>query len=110
TGCAPRIGSCQCAVLQRPEEVDHRDQIANTQNGGTGSGHHVKHLELWWISMITARHSEVTQNELRKERQIKPEENHQGRKPRPAFRVHASSDLRPPKVHSTEIGHYRSTH
>src|SRR5262245_1146733 len=58
--------------------------------------------------MIAARHPHVAENKLRKEGQVKSDENNQRCKSRPAFGVPPSGHLRPPEMNATEITHHRS--
>src|SRR5437868_13478952 len=58
--------------------------------------------------MISSRHAQVSEDELRKEGEIEADENNERRKLSPPFRVEAPEHLRPPVVNSAEIGHYRS--
>src|SRR2546426_12415009 len=57
-GRAPRVVARGLAVAQRPEEVDHRQQVADTQDGRAGRRHHVQHLELLGIGVVAPRHAE----------------------------------------------------
>src|SRR4051794_28612955 len=46
SGGSPWIGSGYLAVPQRPHEVNHRQQVSDSQDGGAGAREHVQHLEL----------------------------------------------------------------
>src|SRR5437868_14227717 len=58
--------------------------------------------------MIAAWHSHVTEYELRRECQIKSDEDYEGGKTSPTFRIHAAADLGPPIVQATKISQQRS--
>src|SRR5258708_29830865 len=60
--------------------------------------------------MIAARHSEVAENELREERQVEADKGDERGQFGPAFGIHASGDLRPPEMHSSQIGHDHAAH
>src|SRR5579872_2360672 len=55
---------------------------------------------------IAPRHSLVPKNELWEECQIESHENHQRGELCPAFRVHATRDLRKPEMYATQVCHY----
>ena len=55
--------------------------------------------------MITARHSQIAKNELRKEGEIEPGENRNRTKSGQSLRIHATADLRPPEMNATQISH-----
>src|SRR5512133_3588618 len=59
--------------------------------------------------MISARHSHVARDKLRQKSQIEANENHEGAKPSPAFRIHSAANLGPPVVQTTQISHQSST-
>src|SRR5262249_59244994 len=60
--------------------------------------------------MITARHSHVSQYELREERQIESDEDDQCGKLGRRFGIHAARHLGPPEMQSTEIGEHHAPH
>src|SRR5207247_11101696 len=70
SGRAPRIRSSDTAVFQRPEKINQRQQITDAKDGCARCREHVEDLELWWIRVIAARISKVTENELREESEI----------------------------------------
>ena len=60
-------------------------------------GHDVEGLPFLGIGVIAPRHSQVTQDKLRKEGQVEPgEDEHDAELGRP-FRVHAPGHFGPPK-------------
>src|SRR5271166_1963483 len=79
----PGIRTCRFPVAQRPQEVNHRQHIADSQNGSARGGEYVEHLEFRRIRMITARRTHVAQQELRKERGVESHEHQQRRELRP---------------------------
>jgi hypothetical protein len=65
-------------------------------------------LELFGVCMITARHTEIAQNELRKKCQIEPEESdNRGHFPE-QLRVHFPGNLRPPEMKAPHERHDHS--
>src|SRR5262249_34380453 len=58
SGCAPGICGRDFAVAQRPDEIDHRDQVADGKHGGSGRREDVQNLEFFWVGVIAARHPE----------------------------------------------------
>src|SRR6185437_1746960 len=57
SGRSPGIVARQLAVAQRPQEIDHGQQVADRQNSGSRSRKHVEHLELRRICVIPPGHS-----------------------------------------------------
>src|SRR5262249_31262480 len=53
-------------------------------------------------------HSEITHNELRKEREIESDKNDKCGEAGPTFRIQPARDFRPPEVDPSEIGHHRA--
>src|SRR5690349_10779835 len=60
--------------------------------------------------MIAARHSHVSQNKLREERQVETDEDNQRCELRRRFRVHAARHLGPPEMESAEIREHHATY
>src|SRR5271155_337458 len=81
---APGIWSGDGAVANGPEQIDQRNQVADAENGSAGGGHHVEYLKFTGIDGVAARHAQVAQHELREERQVETDENHQRGKTRPS--------------------------
>src|ERR1700730_7464269 len=75
--CIPRIVGRGLAVTHRPQEVEHWQEIADTEYGGASGGKYVEHLELWHVAVIgiATRHAKITENKLREEGQVKSDEN-----------------------------------
>src|SRR5277367_1959432 len=103
---APGIRSGDWAVANGPEQVDQRDQIADSENGRAGRGHHVEHLKFAGIYGVAAGHTQVAENELRKEREVEADENYQRGETRPAVWIHSAGNFRPPEMNAAEVGHY----
>src|SRR5260370_5206920 len=75
-----------------------------------GSGKDGEHLKFGRITVIAARHTEGSENELRKERDIKTHEEDYRCDSSEELGVKSARDLGPPEMESSEIAHYRSTH
>src|ERR1043166_1205162 len=60
--------------------------------------------------MITARHAEVPENELREEGQVEAEEDDQRAGAPPHLRIDAPRDLRPPVMKPGEERRHHSAH
>src|SRR6202041_2527183 len=103
---APGIRSGNRAVANGPEQIDQRDQIADAENGSAGGRHHVEHLKFSGVDGVAARHAQVAENELREEREVEADENYQRGETRPAVRIHASRNFRPPEMNAAQISHY----
>src|SRR5438477_7627017 len=107
---SPRIGTGWRPVAHGPDQVHERDQVAYGENRGTRRGHYVQDLELGRIHRIAARHTQVPQHVLWKERKIEPEENYQRREPRPSIRIEAPAYFGPPEMNTSQIAHHRAAH
>src|SRR5208282_1233761 len=73
----PGIRAGDLAVAQRPDEVDHRQQIAGGEYAGSGRGENVQRLEFRRILPVAAGHADVAENKLREERQVEADEDEQ---------------------------------
>ena len=69
------FGPATAPLLERLQEVEHRQHVADAQHRGAGRRHDVEHLELWRVGVIAARHAEVAHDELREERQVEADED-----------------------------------
>src|SRR5208337_824867 len=58
-GSVPGIGFSNGPVTQRPEQVDHGQQVADGEHAGAGGGEHVQHLKFRRILPVAARHAHV---------------------------------------------------
>src|ERR1051326_9521474 len=74
---APRIWRGLGAFPPGPCQINDRNQIADAENRCAGARHDVENLKLFRVGMITAWHAQISQDELRKERKIEPDEYHQ---------------------------------
>src|SRR5262249_38094258 len=95
---------------QRLDEVDHRQDVADAEDGGAGRGHDVQDLEFVRVGVVAARHAQVPEDELGEEGQVKADENDQRPQFGPAFRVHAPAHFRPPVMNPAEVGNHRAAH
>src|SRR5208282_73394 len=101
----PGIRVGDLAVAQRPDEVDHGQQIAGGEYAGAGGGEHVQCLELRRILPVAAGHADVAENELREEGQVEADEDEQRGELGPGFGIKAAGHLRPPEMQASEIPH-----
>src|SRR5580692_11750924 len=108
TGRAPRVIRSNLPVTHRPQEIDHGQNVSDRQNGRACSRENVQDLEFWRVLPVTARHSHVSENKLRKKGEVKTGKHEQRRKPAPPFRIHAARNFRPPEMHPPEISHHRA--
>src|SRR5271170_3494129 len=69
----PGIVAGNCAILQRPPQIKQRQHVAHPQHRSPRRREHIQHLKLWRIRVIPSRHPEISQDELRQERQIEPD-------------------------------------
>src|SRR6185369_12293822 len=81
---------------------------AEAENRCARGREYVEYLKLRRVRVIATRHSEITGDKLRQERQVESDEDHEGTKPAPSFRIHAPADLWPPIVQTAEISHQRA--
>src|SRR5690348_10030581 len=68
--CSPWIGCSHFAPFQRPNEIGHRQQVAERQDRSARRGHHVQNLELFGVGVIAPGHPQVAEQKLREERQV----------------------------------------
>ena len=109
-GCLPGIVAGDLAVLERPDQVEDRQQVAHAQNGCARGGEDVENLELRRVSCVAPRHAQRAQDELREEGEVEADEGDHGRQLRDLFRIHAPRHLGPPEVDAGEKGHQHSAH
>src|SRR5207248_2927841 len=105
---SPRIIARNFAVTQRPEQVNHRQDVSHGENGGAGDRQDVQNLKFGWISMVAAWHAGPAENELREEGEIESDKDDQGGQAAPTFGIHAAGNFRPPEVDSRQIGHHHT--
>src|SRR5215472_8427305 len=106
----PRIWSGVLAISQRPHEVNHWQHIPDRQHGRASGGQHVEYLELRWIRVVAAWHSQVADNELREKCQVKTNKHKQRRELRPSLRIQLAGHLRPPEVQPRQVGQNHAAH
>src|SRR5260370_36473236 len=106
-GGVPWIVGRWLAIAHRPEEIDHRQQIADAQHRGACGRKYVQHLELLRVLVVTPRHAYVAEDELGEEGQAEADEDDQGGESRPAFGVEFAGNFWPPEMHSAEIANER---
>src|SRR5712664_3902711 len=104
----PGIWPRNLAVTHGPNEVNHRQQIAQRENRPARRGQDVQHLKFRRIGVIAPRHAEIAKKKLRKERQIEADEQRDGRNPRQGFRIKPAGNLRPPEVQAADVTHDRA--
>src|SRR6202161_2350 len=109
TSGSPGIVTGERSVAQRPEQVDHGQQITYREDAGAGRREHVQHLKLRRVLPVAARHPKVAENKLRKEGQVETDEHKQRRQLSPSFGIHASGHLRPPEVQTSEVANKHPT-
>src|SRR5271165_84342 len=108
SGGIPRVVRSGLAVTHRPEEVDHGQHVADAENRGSGGREHVQNLKLSRILIVAARHAEISEDELREEREVETDEYDQRSQLRPAFGIELAGNFRPPEMHAAEISHDRA--
>src|SRR5581483_1606946 len=107
---SPWIGGCGFPVPHGPQQVDHRQQIANRQHGCTGCRQHVQHLEFGRILPVPPRHAEVSQNKLGEEGEVEPYKDDECCQLAPSFGIHATGYFRPPEMYSGQIRDHHASH
>src|SRR5438477_12882495 len=107
-GCAPRIWPSDATESQRPQKINQRKQISDPKNRCPGGGEDVEQLKLRRIGVVTPWHSEITQNELRKECEIEPDESDHGGEFAGELRIQAPGNFRQPIMQAAHEGHHHS--
>src|SRR5437868_1061447 len=59
SGGAPGVGAGNAPAFQRPQKINQRHNIADTENGSSGGREDMEHLEIGRISMVPTWHSEI---------------------------------------------------
>src|SRR3954462_2715016 len=109
-GCFPGVGSGDRSVAKRPNEVRERQGVPDSENRSAGARENIEDLKLGRIGVIAARHAEVTEDELRQEREQEAKENEDCRDASPTFGIEAACDFGPPIMQAAHVCHYGSTH
>src|SRR6185437_10851949 len=73
-GCAPGVGTGALAMEDRPGEIDERQHVGDREDGGSRRGEHVPGLQVRRIRVVTPRHAEVAEDELRQEGEVEADE------------------------------------
>src|SRR6185437_3038343 len=109
SGRTPGIVRSARAAAHRPDQIEQRQYVTECEHAGAGGGELIEDLELRRVVVISARHAREPEHELWVEGQIEADEDQPGGDARPALRVHAPDDLRPPEMQAAEIGHDGAT-
>src|SRR5882672_6491530 len=104
----PGIGAGYFTVAHGPSEINHRQQVAQREDGSSGSGHHIEHLKFRRIAGVAARHAQIAENELREEREIEAKEKSNRSDAGQKFRIQLAGNLWPPVVQTADVTHHRS--
>src|SRR3954451_10057644 len=99
----PWIVAGQCAVTQRPQQINERQQVSDSKDGSARAGEHVQHLELTRVRVILTRHTDIAENELRQESQVEANEDQPCGDTSPGLGIHAAGDLGPPEMDSGQV-------
>src|SRR5712692_1773643 len=71
----PGIHARNRAVAKRPNQIDQRQHVTDSQDRRAGGGHDVQNLKLRRINVVAARHAEIAEDELREKGQIESEKD-----------------------------------
>src|SRR6267378_1559881 len=104
----PRVGTGYFTVAHGPSEINHRQQVAQREDGSSGSGHHIEHLKFRRIAGVASRHAQIAENKLREEREIEAQEKSDRSDARQKFRIQLTGDLGPPIVQTADVTHHRA--
>src|SRR5712675_1798927 len=102
----PRIGAGYFTVAHGPSEINHRQQVAQREDGSSGSGHHIEHLKFRRIAGVAARHAQIAENELREEGEIEAQEKSDRSDASQKFRIQLAGNLGPPVVQAADVAHH----
>src|SRR5712675_1585459 len=105
----PRIGAGYFTVAHGPSEINHRQQVAQREDGSSGSGHHIEHLKFRRIAGVAARHAQIAENELREKGEIEAQEKGNRSDASQKFRIQLAGNLGPPVVQTADVTHHRAT-
>src|SRR6266853_1998768 len=109
-GAGPGIGAGYFAIAHGPREINHRQQVAEREDGCSRGGHYIEHLKFRRIAGVTPGHAQIAENKLREKCEIEAEEESDGSDAGQKFRVQLASDFGPPVVQSADVTHHRATH
>src|SRR5712675_1328596 len=106
----PRIGAGHFTVAHGPSEINHRQQVAQRQDGSSGSGHYIEHLKFRRVASVAPGHAQIAENKLRKKREIEAQEKSNRSDAGQKFRIQLAGNLGPPVVQTADVTHHRATH
>src|SRR5215469_49647 len=101
TSGAPRVIGRGFAVTHRPQEIDHRQEIAHGKNRRARGREHIEHLILGRILPVAARHAQIAEDELREEGKIESEKYDQRSQTGQSFGIEPARNFGPPEMHAT---------
>src|SRR5712672_2154024 len=104
----PRIGAGYFTVAHGPSEINHRQQVAQRQDGSSGSGHYIEHLKFRRVAGVAPGHAQITKNKLREKREIEAQEKSNRSDASQKFRIQLAGNLGPPVVQTADVTHHRS--
>src|SRR6267142_3244992 len=104
----PGIRAGYFTVAHGPSEINHRQQVAQREDGCSRRRHNIEHLKFRRVAGIAPGHAQVTKNELREKREIEAQEKSDGRNAGQKFRIQLAGDLGPPVVQSADVTHHRA--
>src|SRR6267378_5480531 len=107
-GAGPGIGAGHFTVAHGPSEINHRQQVAQREDGSSGSGHYIEHLKFRRIAGVAAGHAQIAENELREECEIEAQKQSNRSDAGQKFRIQLAGNLGPPVVQTADITHHRS--
>src|SRR5882757_8314970 len=102
----PRIGAGYFTVAHGPSEINHRQQVAQREDGSSGSGHYIEHLKFRRIAGVAPRHAQVAKNKLREKREIEAQEKSDRSDAGQKFRIQLAGNLGPPVVQTADVTHH----
>src|SRR6267378_532210 len=104
----PGIGTGYFTVAHGPSEINHRQQVAQREDGSSSGGHHIEHLKFRRIAGVAPGHAQVTKNKLREKSEVEAQEKSDGRNAGQKFRIQLAGNLGPPVVQSADVTHHRA--
>src|SRR5882757_480410 len=107
-GARPRVGAGYFTVAHGPSEINHRQQVAQREDGSSGSGHYIEHLKFRRIAGVAPRHAQVAKNKLREKCEIEAQEKSDRSDAGQKFRIQLAGNLGPPVVQTADVTHHRA--
>src|SRR5882757_2503906 len=108
-GAGPRVGTGYFTVAHGPSEINHRQQVAQREDGSSGSGHYIEHLKFRRVAGVAPGHAQITKNKLREKREIEAQEKSNRSDASQKFRIQLAGNLGPPVVQTADVAHHRAT-